>query len=129
MARLSLDTELKMFLKNVVGMGSRGHVNYFIRRRREWQPFHVAPLSRVFFSFLKFVCPCLHFAFHRHCVDIFISYGYTYESTATGQSVLCLHEGSAVRTADKKSCRQSLPHTGGAGETLPWKQSWGVGEG
>ena len=25
MARMSLDTELKMVLKNVVGMGSRGH--------------------------------------------------------------------------------------------------------
>ena len=29
MARMSLDTELKMVLKNVVGMGSRGHVDSF----------------------------------------------------------------------------------------------------
>ena len=29
MARMSLDTELKMVLKNVVGIGSRGHVDNF----------------------------------------------------------------------------------------------------
>ena len=105
------------------------YVNLYIPAPTRVAAFPRSSVVLCLFSFFKFVCPCLHFAFQRHCVDIFISYGYTYESTATGQSVLCLHKGSAVRTADKKSCRQSLPYTGGAGETLSWKQSWGIGEG
>jgi len=62
------------------------------------------------FSFFKFVCPCLHVAFHRHCVDIFISYGYTYDRavrTLFTRGISCSHCGQQIMPAKLSPYRRS----------------------